>query len=106
METLFLRICSYEFAHTNFVFVRKTSNLFIRICEGFQHVMLQMACTVGLALALCQYVTGAGFPPRPSYFSFNNRSEESTGTSKTKLTWNMCYETVKKEKISKHTLYR
>ena len=36
----------YEFIHTNFVFVYKTSNLFIRICEGFQHVMLRMACTV------------------------------------------------------------
>ena len=35
-----------EFVHTNFVFVRKTSNLFIQIYEGFQHVMLQMACTV------------------------------------------------------------
>ena len=36
----------YEFVHTNFVFVCKTSNLFVRIREGFQHVMLQMACTV------------------------------------------------------------
>ena len=36
----------YEFVHTNFVFVRKTSNLFVRIREGFQHVMLQMACIV------------------------------------------------------------
>ena len=36
----------FEFIHTNFVFVCKTSNLFIRICEGFQHVMLRMACTV------------------------------------------------------------
>ena len=36
----------YEFVHTNFVFVRKTSNLFVRIREGFQHVMLRMACTV------------------------------------------------------------
>ena len=32
--------------HTNVVFVRKTSNLFVRIREGFQHVMLRMACTV------------------------------------------------------------
>ena len=39
----------YKFVHTNFVFVRKTSNLFVRIREGFQHVMLQMACTVGLS---------------------------------------------------------
>ena len=36
----------YEFIHTNFVFVRKTLNLFVRIREGFQHVMLRMACTV------------------------------------------------------------
>ena len=36
----------YEFIHTNFVSAWKTSNLFIRICEGFQHVMLRMACTV------------------------------------------------------------
>ena len=27
-----------EFVHTNFVFVHKTSNLFVQICEGFQHV--------------------------------------------------------------------
>ena len=36
----------YEFVHTNFIFVRKTSNLFVRIREGFQHVMLRIACTV------------------------------------------------------------
>ena len=36
----------YEFVHTNLIFVHKTSNLFVRIREGFQHVMLQMACTV------------------------------------------------------------
>ena len=36
----------YEFVHTNFVFVCKTLNLFVRIREGFQHVMLQMACTI------------------------------------------------------------
>ena len=27
----------YEFVHTNFIFVHKTSNLSIRIHEGFQH---------------------------------------------------------------------
>ena len=36
----------YEFVHTNFVFLRKTSNSFVRIREGFQHVRLRMACTV------------------------------------------------------------
>ena len=36
----------YKFVHTNFVFVRKTSNLFVRIREGFQHVMLRTACTI------------------------------------------------------------
>ena len=45
MVTLFLQIFN-EFVHTNFVFVRKTSNLFVRIHEGFQHVMFRMACTV------------------------------------------------------------
>ena len=36
----------YDLVHTNFVFVRKTSNLFVQIREGFQHVTLRMACTV------------------------------------------------------------
>ena len=36
----------YEFIHTNFVFVPKTSNSFVRIREGFQHILLRMACTV------------------------------------------------------------
>ena len=36
----------YELVHTNFVFVCKTSNLFVQIRESLQHVMLQMACTI------------------------------------------------------------
>ena len=36
----------YKFVQTNFVFFCKTLNSFVRIREGFQHVMLRMACTV------------------------------------------------------------
>ena len=42
----------HEFVYKNFVFVCKTSNLFIRICESFQHVMLKTACTVIVACHL------------------------------------------------------
>ena len=41
-----------------------------------------------IGLALCQYVTAAG-----SLFNCSLITEESTGASETKMTWNTCYET-------------
>ena len=37
--------------------------------------------------------------------NYSSITEESTGTSKTKLTWNMCYETVKMETISENAAW-
>ena len=42
----------------------------------------------------------------PDLVNCSSITEESTGTSKRKLTWNTCYETVKKETISKHTFHQ
>ena len=53
--------------------------------------------------ALCQYVTGAGFPPRPSQLFFNN--ERADRNIKNELTWNTCCLTVRKEAMSEHTFH-
>ena len=44
----------------------------IRSGKIFQHFEGPVSEVVNIGLALCQYVTAAGFPPRPSQLFFSN----------------------------------
>ena len=55
----------------------------------FQHFEGPFFEVESIGLALCQYVTGAGFPDQ-GLVNCSSITEESIGKSKMKLTWNIC----------------
>ena len=55
----------------------------------FQHFEGPFFEVQSIGLALCQYVTGAGFPDL-GLVNCSSMTEESIGKSKMKLTWNIC----------------
>ena len=52
-DGIFIMTNLYEFVHKKFVFVCKTSNLYVQICEGFKNVRLQWPELYNASVYIC-----------------------------------------------------
>ena len=67
----------------------------------FQHFEGPVFEVENIGLALSQYVTAAGFPPRPSQLFFNNRRVDRNIKNENDMEYRVMK--LKKETVSKHT---